>query len=46
MAEIKIDENASKASDQDPRDDISGVMSKARGVEKFRWSICDPTTKT
>ena len=46
MAEIKTDENAFKALDQDPTDDISRVTSKAREVAKSWRSISDPTTTT
>ena len=34
MVEIKTDENASEASDQDPIDGVSSVTSKARDVVK------------
>ena len=43
-AEIKIDENASETLDQDPKDVVSHVTSKAHNVVKSRGSISDPTT--
>ena len=45
-AEIKTDENAFEASDQDPTDGVSGVTSKAHDVTKSQRSICDPTAMT
>ena len=46
MVEIKTDENASKVSNQDLKDDVSGVASKACDMEKSRWSICNPMATT
>ena len=46
MTEIKTDENASEALDQDPTDNISRVTSKARDVAKSRLSISNPTAMT
>ena len=44
MVEIKTDENAFGALDQDRTDDVSSVISKVRDVASSRWSISDPTT--
>ena len=46
MAKIKIEENASKVSDQDPLVGISGVTSKARNVAKSRLSIYNQMAMT
>ena len=46
MAEIKTDENASEASNQDSKDGVSGVTYNARKVAKSRWFIQDPTDVT
>ena len=42
MVDIKINENASEASDQDTTDRVLSVTSKARDVMKSRWSISHP----
>ena len=46
MAENKIDENASRALDQDQADDVSSVISKVRDMASSRRSISDRTTTT
>ena len=46
MVEIKKDENASEASDQDPRDDVWCFTYNMHDVAKSWQSIGDPTTMT
>ena len=46
MTEIKTDEDASKASDQDPMDSFLGVTFKARDTAKYWRSISDLTATT
>ena len=46
MAEIKIDENAFEASDQDQTASVSPITYTARDVVKSRRSISDPIDST
>ena len=46
MVEIKSDENASEALDQDLVDGVSSVTSKAHDVAKSQQFICDLTVTT
>ena len=46
MAEIKTDENASEASDQDQTASVSSITCNARDVVKPRRSIQDPKDMT
>ena len=45
-AEIKTDENAFEASDQDPTDGVWCVTYSVRDMAKSRGSIKDPTIMT